>query len=167
MRGLFLVSVLVVGTALGFDSEAWFVRRAELSHEAERLQAAYSNLLARVTAPSEDVVLPLEMLPSGAIALSIAAKRAQIFLDEHLVWAEGVVIRKMDETGAEVSRIEAATCLFDRKTKSGWAEGPAKIVHGASAFDGADVYFSAEKEYVMSLKGARIESKDLKFGGTL
>lgn len=155
------ISLLLATSAQAFDRGAWLERREVLSREAERLRAAYSNAVASADAPAEDVEVPLETNADGSIRLSISAKKSRIFLKEGLVWASGVAIRRFDEKGAEVSRVEAEECLFDRATKSGWAEGRAKVVHGGTAFSGEGVYFSAEEEYVMSFGGSRLETKDL------
>lgn len=159
--------LLAAFAAQAFDSEAWFARRDILTREAERLQASYSNTLARVTEPAEKVIIPVETRGDGAITLKITADKAQIFISEDLVWAQGVVISKYDDNVREIARIESANCIFDRSTKSGWSEGKTRVKHGKSIFDGENVYFSSDEGYIMSLKRSRIVSKDLKFGGVL
>lgn len=161
---LAVLSLAALGSQ-AFDSTAWFARREVLTREAERLKAQYAAALKRIDSPAEDVNIPLETQSDGAITLSIAAKKAQIFIKEDLVWAESVIIRKFSEDGKEFARIEADNCLFDRTTKSGWAEGRAVVAHGATAFRGEDVYFSAAEGYVMALKKSKIISRDLKLGG--
>ena len=148
-----------------FDSAEWLAKREMLTREAERLQAAYSNCLARVSEAAEDVVVPLETFPDGSVKSSVRAKRAQFFLDTGLVWAEGVTVKKLDDAGKVVAQIDATSCVIDRTTKSGWAEGPAKLRHGTTEFDGEGVYFSSPEGYVSVMRRSRIVSKDLKFGG--
>ena len=97
--------------------------------------------------------------------LSIEAKKSQFFLDEGIVWAEGVVIRKTGADGKEVSRIEADNCVFDRNTKSGWADGRLTLTHGGTVFSGRGVYFSSPEGYVSITEGSDIVSQDLRFGG--
>lgn len=164
MRG-FAIAVLLPCAAYAFDQAAWMERREVLSREAERLRAAYSNAVESAMESAESVVVPLETNADGSIRLSISAKKSKFFLKEGLVWAEDVALCRFGDGGAESSRIEAKSCLFDRSTKSGWAEGPAKIVHAGTVFEGRDVYFSAEEEYVMSLGGSRLETKGVKGGG--
>ena len=149
------------------ESTAWMERREVLTREAERLSEAYKNVTARVTQPAEDVNIPLETHASGAVALMIGAKRAQLFLDEDFIWAEGVKVIRRDERGEVVMSVEATRCLFDRSTKSGWAAGPTKIRQGNSEFDGEDVYFSHPENYVMSMTRSLIRTKDLKLGGAV
>lgn len=148
-----------------FDSAGWLAKREMLTREAERLQVAYSNCLARVSEAAEDVIVPLETFPDGAVKSSVHAKRAQFFLDTGLVWAADVTVKKLDDEGKVVSQIDAASCVIDRTTKSGWAEGPAKLRHGTTEFEGEGVYFSSPEGYVSVMRRSRIVSKDLKFGG--
>ena len=63
--------------------------------------------------------------------------------------------------------IEAQNCVVDRFSKSGWAEGPATLVHGKTTFRGKGVYFSSPEAYVKVFEGADVDSQDLKFGGAL
>lgn len=158
---------VLLAAALAFVSAEWAGRREMLAREAERLQAAYTNCAAMATEPAEGVVVPIEVNPDGSVRLSIEAKKSQIFLREGLVWAEGVVITKLGSRGEVVSRIEAENCVFDRGTKSGWADGTLKLTHGGTVFSGRGVYFSSPEDYVMSFSGSSIYSSDLKFGGGL
>lgn len=158
---------VLLAAMLAFVSAEWSGRREMLAREAERLQSAYTNCAARATEPAEGVVVPIEINPDGSVKLSIEAKKSQLFLDEGIVWAEGVVIRKTESDGTEVSRIEADNCVFDRNTKSGWANGRLTLTHGGTVFSGCGVYFSSPEDYVMSFSGSSIYSRDLKFGGGL
>ena len=157
----------VLAIVIAFSMADWTGRREMLTREAERLQVAYSNCVAQAMEPAEGIVVPVETHPDGAVKLSIAAKRAKMFIKEGLVWAEGVVIRKLDENGAEDSRIEASSCVFDRNTKSGWVSGTTRMTRGKTVFSGRDVYFSSPEDYLMSFGGSSISSEDLKFGGGL
>lgn len=161
---LFVVCLLPF-FAFAFDSEAWLGKREMLTREAERLRAAYSNCTARVDQSAEGMVVPIETYPNGAIKYSIAAERAQFFLKEGLIWADGVVITQLDSDGKELSRIEARSCVVDRDTKSGWVEGRARIVRDRTSFTGEGVYFSSPENYVISFESSRVESKDVKTGG--
>jgi len=160
-----LLVLAAVTASAAFDSTGWLAKREMLTREAERLQAAYSNCVSRVREAAEDVVVPIETFPDGSIKSSVFAKKAVFFLDTGLVWAEGVTVKKQDEEGNVLSQIDAEHCVIDRKTKSGWAEGPAKLRHGTTEFTGEDVYFSSPEGYVSVMRKSRIASKDLKFGG--
>ncbi len=162
---LFFIFTFASLSSFAFDSEAWLGKREMLTREAERLRAAYSNCTARVDQSAEGMVVPIETYPNGAIKYSIAADRAQFFLKEGLIWADGVVITQLDLDGKELSRIEARSCVVDRDTKSGWVEGRARIVRDRTSFTGEGVYFSSPENYVISFDASRVESKDVKTGG--
>ena len=161
-------SVLCLAAAFpaqAFDSAEWHGKRELLLREAERLQAAYSNCLASVHEPAESVTVPVETFDDGSVKAVVSARKARFFLKEGLIWAEGVVIKRFAQDGSEESRIDAASCVVDRATRSGWAEGPARVRHGKTTFSGSGVYFSSPESYVRVFKGSVIESSDLSFGG--
>jgi len=160
---LFLLS-LVTG-AQAFDSADWHGRRELLTREAERLRTAYSNCIAKVQTPAQDVSVPIEVYEDGSIKVIVYAKKAQYFLDKGLVWAKDVEVKKFDRKGNPDSQIRASECLVDRFSKSGWAEGPASFTHGRTTFKGNGIYFSSEESYVKVFDEADIVSSDLKFGG--
>ncbi len=165
MKFIALVLVFLAAEARAFDPGGWLARRERFTREAARLRAAYAKAEAEVTDAAEDVNVPVETHPDGSVKTSISARRAQVFLKEDVVWAEGVVIRQMDEAGRETMRIEAEKLLFSRAGKCGWAEGPARMTRGKTAFSGTDVFFSTDEEYMLSSEASSLVSKDLKFGG--
>lgn len=166
VRGLTTVLLIFLATgALAFDSGAWLKRRADFEKDALRLRAAYTNALAQACEPAEGVNVPLEIHSNGAVKSSIAARVARFFPKEDLVLGDGVVILQRDEHGAELVKIEAEHLLFDRKTRRGWAEGPAKVTRGLTAFSGVNIYFATDEEYVLSFDSSSLFSKDLKAGG--
>lgn len=157
--------VFAAAAAEAFDSVEWLAKRDYFIHEAQRMRAAYSNCVAKLEAPAENVSVPLETYPNGAVKVLVKAKRAQYFFDSGLVWAEGVEIRRFGPDGAPDGQIDAQSCVVDRVAKCGWAEGPAKIRHGSSEFGGRGVFFSTPESYVRVEEGSDIRSEDLKFGG--
>lgn len=163
--GLTALLAMAVQAAFAFNSEEWLGKREILSREAERLRSAYTNCVAHLQAPAEDVTVPVETFDDGSVKVMVFAKKAQYFLEKGLVWAEGVEIKKFKPDGTLDGRISAKNCVVDRFTKSGWAEGTATVVHGKTTFRGRGVYFSSPESYVKVFEEADIESKDLKFGG--
>lgn len=158
--------LLAASVAFGdFDSTEWMARRSLLEQEALRLRKAYSNCVSRVTEPALDITIPLETFPDGSVKSAVSVKKAVFFMESGLVWGEDVCVRKHDSDGRVVSQIDARHCVLDRLTKSGWAEGPARVRHGNTVFDGEGIYFSSPEGYVMTMSKTRIVSKDLKFGG--
>lgn len=167
MKNLFL-SVFVFAFSLSlpaFNSAKWLAKREAMSDDAVRLQAAYSNCVGRLDAPSEGITIPLETHSDGSVRTSIYAERAQIFQDAPLVWAENLVLTKLDESGREKLRLEAGRCVIDRVARSGWVDGHAKVTQGKTTFEGDGVYFSATNGFVTVYSGADVKSADLKFGG--
>ena len=162
------VSAIMACTAsvvLAFDSVEWHDKRELLAREAERLMAAYTNCVADLQTPAENVTVPLETFDDGSVKVMVVARRAQYFLDRGLVWAEDVVIRRFKPDGSLEARIDAKNCVVDRFSKSGWAEGPASVVHGKTTFRGRGIYFSSPEAYVKVYHDSDIVSEDLKFGG--
>lgn len=167
MKILFL-SVFVFAFSLSlpaFNSAKWLAKREAMSDDAVRLQAAYSNCVGRLDAPSEGITIPLETHSDGSVRTSIYAERAQFFQDAPLVWAENLVMTKLDEEGREKLRLEAGRCVIDRVARSGWVDGHAKVTQGKTTFEGDGVYFSATNGFVTVYSGADVKSADLKFGG--
>jgi len=151
--------------AQAFDHSAWSAQRDLHLREAERLRAAYSNCLQRLDHPAEDVMVPVETHPNGAVRLVVSARRAQFFLDDGLVWAENVVVRKLAPDGAVETRVDARSCVVDRFTKSGWAEGAARVQQDKTEIAGRNVYFSSPESYVRVFDGAELKTEGAKKAG--
>ena len=162
---LFTFSFFLFPLSFAFDSAEWLDKRELLAREAERLQAAYTNCVAMLEVPAEDVTVPVETFEDGSVKVIIYAKKAQYFLDKGLVWAEGVAVKRFKKDGTQEAMIEAQNCVVDRFSKSGWAEGAATVTHGKTVFRGNGVYFSSPEAYVKVFDDVRVDSKDLKFGG--
>ena len=167
-RGVRSVCTLAVFCSLvpslfAFDSDGWHGKREVFAREAERLRAVYSNCLVQAAVPAENVTIPVETFKDGSVKTLVRAERAQYFLKEGLVWATGVEVRQMAADGSVEGRIEAASCVVDRKSRSGWAEGAAKVTHGKTVFSGSGVYFSADESYVQVFGDSRVESEEIRF----
>lgn len=168
MRWFAIVLAIATGLcAQAFDLAAWNERRGMHVHEAERLRTAYSNCLQRLDHPAEDVLVPIETHTNGAVRLTVRAKRAQFFLDTGLVWAENVVVRKLGLDGEVEMRIDARSCVVDRFTKSGWAEGAARVQNGKTELVGSNVYFSSPESYVRIFDGADLKTEGVKRDGAV
>lgn len=170
IRCILLMTVMAgLGWAYADESrrDAWLEKREILTREAERLRDAYKKLAPQMTEPAENLVVPLDTYENGALKTTVTAAKAQVFIKKGLIVAQGVVVRKFDEAGAEVSSIEAADCILDRETKSGWAKGPFRISNAKTTFTGEDAYFSSEEGYVTSFGKSKLVSTDLKMGGVL
>ena len=160
---LLLSFVFHLPSAFAFDSAEWHGKRELFAREAERLMAAYTNCAARVENPAENVTIPVEAFADGSVKTRVNAAKAQYFLKEGLVWAEGVEVVQHASDGTVEGRIKAATCVVDRNSRSGWAEGAAKVTHGKTVFSGSGVYFSAAESYVQVFGESRVESDEIRF----
>ena len=160
------IAAMTASLALqAFDSADWLGKRELLEREAERLRVEYAKCLSSLKSPAENIIVPLENYPDGSVKSSVAAVKAQFFVETGFVWGEGVKVCLYDESGVETASIAARNCVVDRKTRSGWAEGPAKVVYGGTVVEGDGVYFSFAEEYVKITSNTSITSKELKFGG--
>ena len=164
---LLLSLVFSFPSAFAFDSAEWHGKRELFAREAERLMAAYTNCAARVENPAENVTIPVETYEDGSVKVLVKAAKAQYFLKDGLVWAEGVEVKRLAKGGAVEASLEAQNCVVDRVAKSGWAEGAAKVTQGKATFSGKGVYFSADDYYVKVFGGSVVETSDLKFGEAL
>ena len=164
-RFVSIALILSAAGAFAFDSAEWLEKRRLLTHEVERLRAAYADCVKRLDQPADDVTVPVETFEDGSVKTIVFAKRAQYFMDRGLVWAEGVSVKKFKPDGSLDGQIDAERVVVDRFTKSGWAEGEASVEHGKTTFRGRGIYFSSPESYVKVFEDADIESKDLKFGG--
>ena len=167
LASLATVSSLALGPrpSAAFSSAKWMEKREAMSEEAVRLQAAYSNCVARLTSLSEGITIPLETNPDGSVRTSVFAKKARIFEDVPLVWAEDLVMTKLGDDGGERLRLDAERCVIDRVARTGWVEGHAKVTQGRTTFEGDGVFFSATNGFVTVYSGADVKSADLRFGG--
>lgn len=148
-----------------FSVEKWFERRRECMDEAQRLRGIYAKCVESLRTPAEDVTVPVENYEDGSVKTSVYAEKAQFFVEDALVWGEGVVVSHFSETGEEVIRLTAQNCVVDRKSKCGWAEGHAKLTYGGTTVEGDGIYFSIEEEYVIIAENSAIATTDLKLGG--
>lgn len=164
-RVLTVVVLLLAAGASAFDSTSWLEKRQALRDEAIRLKAAFAACQAQANSPASDVVVPVETFEDGTVKTIVRARQAQYFHAKNLVWAKGVTVLKHAQDGTVKVRLEADACVIDRLSKSGWAEGKARLEYGETVFTGEGVYFSSPEGYVSVLSGADITSSDMKFGG--
>lgn len=153
--------MLAVPAASAFSSAAWLAVRND-DGDMLRLRKAYAQCVAQVDAPAENVVFPLETFPDGTVKSRLKARRAQMFLDTGFIWGEGIRVEQYDTSGKIASLLEADNCLVDRKTKTGWVEGAARIRHGKSSVKGYGVHFSVEREFIKIFSKSEIRTQGLK-----
>lgn len=157
---VWLAGVLAAGAAAAaFSSERWLAERADDS-DMLRLRAAFAECSKKAVAPAENVSMVLEAYPDGTVKSRITAARATIFPDSSYIWAEQIRLEQFDETGTNrTARLDAENCLVDRATKTGWVDGNANMVYGASTVKGRGVYFSLTREFIKIFSQSEIRTK--------
>ena len=155
-------AVLAVLPLFAFDSAKWLAKRGLMRSEADGFRALYAETASRVDSPSSGITVPLESFPDGTVQTLLYAGRAQFFEKTPLIWAENLVLTKLDEARREKFRLEAERCVIDRERRIGWVEGRAKVVQEKTSFEGKNVFFSATNEYVSALSGAVVRADDIR-----
>ena len=154
-------AAIAVVNAWAFSSQLWLEERNDDS-DARRLQRAYTNCLAHLLQPAENVTFPLENHPDGTVKSRLKARRAQLFLDTGLIWGEGVRVEEYDRKGVVKNTLEADNCVVDRNARTGWVQGSAKLCYGDTTVSGCGIYFSFNREFIKIFSKSTIRSKGLK-----
>ena len=80
-------------------------------------------------------------------------------------WDRCLMAAFWDAFVSAATRIDARSCVVDRFTKSGWAEGAARVQQGKTALGGRNVYFTSPESYVRVFNGAILRSEGLRAKG--
>lgn len=149
------------GIAAAFSSASWLEERNDDS-DVQRLRVAYTNCVANLLQPAQNVVLPLETFPDGQVKSRLMAAEAQMFLDTGFIWGRGIRVEEYNSAGEVKGRLVADSCIVDRSTRTGWVEGVATLTYGGSMVKGTGVYFSFDREFIKIFSQSEIRSKGLK-----
>jgi len=152
-----LLLVAACGPTAAFSSAKWLEECGD-DTDVMRLRAAYADCVKRLESPAENVVIPLEVYPDGKVKSRVKATRAQIFQETGFVWGEDVHVEQFKADGRLQAKLDAENCVVDRKTKSGWVEGAAKMVYGDSSVKGRGVYFSLTREFIKIFSQSEIRT---------
>ena len=155
------VLVAFVASA-AFSSARWLEKRGDDS-DVQRLRAAYADCVKKLETPAENVLVPLETFSNGKVKSKVTAKRAHMFPDTGLIWGEGILVEQFKEDGTLHASLDAENCVVDRKTKTGWVEGAARMTYGDSKVSGRGVYFSLENEFVKIFSQSEIRTSHAGF----
>lgn len=158
----FFLSIAACAAALAsaaFSSSAadWLEKRGDDS-DVLRLRAAYSDCVAKLESPAENVSIPIETFPDGTVKSRVTAARAHMFQDSGYVWGEKVRVEQYKEGGKLYASLDAENCVVDRKTKSGWVEGAARMVYGDASVEGCGIYFSLTNEFIKIFSQSKIRT---------
>lgn len=162
MKSLLAILCAILAIPLhAFSSAEWLAERNDDS-DMVRLRAAFSDCMAKLSQPAENVMFPLESFPDGTVKSRIKAKRAQMFLESGYIWGEGIRVEEYDRKGNVKSSLDADNCVVDRNTRTGWVEGGAVMRLGDTVVKGRGVYFSFNREFVKIFSQSEIRSRGLK-----
>lgn len=154
--GVFLGVGATVFSAEDPVVERWFARHGDALWRplAEKWPAAQ----AAMTAPVEKLVLPLDHYPNGRARAIFRAEKSQL-LSDGLIYAEGVAVDLLTESGEPDGRLTAEGCLFDRTKKEGYCEGLVSVVKGSDRLKGRGMYFSIEAQFIKILSECEIRTR--------
>ncbi|MBQ7190611.1 MAG: hypothetical protein IJR99_14480 [Kiritimatiellae bacterium] len=144
------------------DVDAWFDRHGEA--EWKEMERLWEEKRQEMTAPVENLVLPLEYWGDGRVKARLFAKKAQVLDFAAFVFAEGVRVELLTPDGHQDGLLRASDCLFVRKNKRGYCRGEVSVVKGGDRFSGKGMYFSLEDRFVKIL--SECEIRTTRFSGT-
>jgi len=165
LKAFLAIFCMTAAAAFGFDSEAWLAKRAALDADAQRMRSVWSECSASATSPAENLAIPIDLYEDGSPKFVLKAEKAQIFIEEKLVWAEGVEAMLYDRRGAVSARATAANCVIDRRTECGWCEGRARVDYGAYSLEGEGLYFSKREGFAKIFDSVSMRASGLDAGG--
>ena len=158
----FMSSVLAITGLLAFDSGKWLAERGDDS-DMLRLRSEYAKCVKNIEVPAENVALPLEYYPNGAVKSRLRAKKAFMFMDTGFIWGEAIRVEQYKEDGRTVEAyLTADNCIVDRKSQSGWVEGNAHMDWEGTSISGRGIYFSFDREFIKIFSQTEIRTKALK-----
>jgi len=158
----FMYSVLAITGLLAFDSGKWLAERGDDS-DMLRLRSEYAKCVKNIEVPAENVALPLEYYPNGAVKSRLRAKKAFMFMDTGFIWGEAIRVEQYKEDGRTVEAyLTADNCIVDRKSQSGWVEGNAHMDWEGTSISGRGIYFSFDREFIKIFSQTEIRTKALK-----
>ncbi len=166
MRSILLAATALASACLlAFDSERWLSEQRGDDSDMLRLRAEYAKCVKRIDVPAENVVLPIEFHANGAVKSRLKAGKAFMFADTGLIWGEKIRVEQYREDGRTVeASLVADNCIIDRKAKSGWVEGNARMDWDGTSVSGRGIYFSFDREFVKIFSQTEIRTKALKLG---
>ncbi len=154
---LSIACICATFVAAAFSSEKWLAERGDDS-DVLRLRAAYADCVKKLETPAENVLIPLETFPNGQVKSRVTAGRAHMFSDTGLIWGEKIRVEQFKEDGSLYASLDAENCVVDRKSKSGWVEGSARMVYGDSSVRGRGIYFSLTREFIKIFSQSEIRT---------
>jgi len=98
-----------------------------------------------------------EHYDDGRIKAVLRAKNAVLSSDD-TVWAWGVTVVMYDREGEPEGEMVAESCLFDRKTQTGYSAGRVAANLNQTRIAGVDCYWSLKDSFIRMLSEAEINT---------
>ena len=138
------------------DVDRWFSRHGEALWQP--LVEKFRTYKAAMTSPVEKLTLPLDYYENGRIRAVLRAERAQLFPDGG-IYAEKVCVEMLTADGQADGSLTAEGCVFDRKAKHGYCEGPVGMAKGLDRLKGRGMYFSTDAQFIKILAECEIRTR--------
>jgi len=138
------------------DIEQWLAKRAD-TKAWEELSGKWEASRAAMTAPAENLVLPLDHHENGRVRALLRAEKAQI-LGTNLVFALNVKVELLQPDGKPDGLLLAEDCLIDRAAKRGFSRGAVDVTQGEDRLKGRGMYFATDDQFIKILSECEIRT---------
>jgi hypothetical protein len=123
----------------------------------------WADSKAQMTAPIENLTLPVDHYKDGRKKIVLMARRAQI-LSKSLIFAEDVRLEMLTPEGKSDGVVVAADCLLDQSTKFGYCRGLVDVTQGTDHIKGRGMMFSADDKFIKILADCEIRTHRIPSG---
>ena len=107
--------------------------------------------------PVVNFAFPAEHYDDGRIRAVLRAKNAVLSSDDS-IWAWGVTVVMYDREGAQEGEMDAESCLFDRKTQTGYSAGRVSADLNGTRLSGVDCFWSLKESFIRMLSESEIHT---------
>ena len=108
--------------------------------------------------PIVNFAVPAEHYEDGRLRAVLRAKNAVLSSDDS-IWAWGVTVVIYDREGVQEGEMQAASCLFDRKTQMGYCAGRVTAQLNKTAMSGESCFWSLKDMFIRMLSEAEIRTE--------
>lgn len=165
-----LLACLALGQAVAAESAESSEARATRWLTNRLTVAAWQGLVDKwtsskdqMTAPIENLTLPVDHYKDGRKKIVLVARRAQI-LNKSLIFAEGVRLEMLTPEGKSDGVVVADDCLLDQSTKFGYCRGRVDVTQGTDHIKGRGMMFSADDKFIKILADCEIRTHRIPSG---
>lgn len=123
----------------------------------QTLAKRWDSAREKMTAPVENLSLPLEYHPNGRVRAQLFAERSQIF-EDGIIFATGVRVELYDNAGVNEGYLRAEDGVFEKEKSHGYCKGRVEVRYGSDTLKGVGMYFSIAGEYIKILSNCEIRT---------